>query len=85
MPDEQTTRQPRGAPAALLNGLAILESFSNPVEFGQVTPLGQTVFKCWFGASWAGSAMVSCVFEMGVRSNILAHTMLEAAAGSSEY
>ncbi|GAA4117037.1 IclR family transcriptional regulator [Enteractinococcus coprophilus] len=27
-PDESTTRQPQGAPAALLNGLAILESFS---------------------------------------------------------
>lgn len=27
-PDEPTTRQPQGAPAALLNGLSILESFS---------------------------------------------------------
>ncbi|HEY4535266.1 MAG TPA: IclR family transcriptional regulator [Enteractinococcus sp.] len=27
-PDESTARQPQGAPAALLNGLAILESFS---------------------------------------------------------
>lgn len=38
VPDEQATRQPQGVPAALLNGLAILKSFSNPVEFGQVTP-----------------------------------------------
>src|SRR5699024_2689700 len=28
MSDEQPARQPQGAPAALLNGLAILESFS---------------------------------------------------------
>lgn len=27
-PEEQTTRQPQGAPAAMLNGLSILESFS---------------------------------------------------------